>query len=56
MPPPLIEQLKAGGRMVIPVGGRFTTQTLLLLEKTADGEIITRQYGSVIFVPLTGEH
>ncbi len=56
VPPPLIEQLKPGGRMVIPVGGRFTTQTLLLLEKTADGEIITRQYGSVIFVPLTGEH
>ena len=42
--------------MVIPVGGRFTTQTLLLLEKTGDGEIITRQYGAVLFVPLTGEH
>jgi protein-L-isoaspartate(D-aspartate) O-methyltransferase len=56
VPPPLIEQLKPGGRMVIPVGGRFTTQTLLLLEKTADGEIITRQYGAVLFVPLTGEH
>jgi protein-L-isoaspartate(D-aspartate) O-methyltransferase len=56
VPPPLIEQLKPGGLMVIPVGGRFTTQTLLLLEKTEDGEIITRQYGAVLFVPLTGEH
>ena len=56
VPPPLIEQLKPGGRMVIPVGGRFTTQTLLLLEKTEEGEIITRQYGAVLFVPLTGEH
>ncbi len=56
VPPPLIEQLKPGGRMVIPVGGRFTTQTLLLLEKTDSGEVITRQYGAVRFVPLTGKH
>ena len=56
VPPPLIEQLKPGGRMIIPVGGRFLTQTLLLLEKTAEGQVITRQYGAVRFVPLTGEH
>jgi len=56
VPPPLIEQLKPGGRMVIPVGGRFMTQTLLLLEKTESGEVVTRQYGAVRFVPLTGEH
>ena len=56
VPPPLIQQLKPGGLMVIPVGGRFMTQTLLLLEKTDNGEVITRQYGAVRFVPLTGEH
>ena len=56
VPPPLIEQLKPGGRMVIPVGGRFMTQTLLLLEKTEKGEVITRQFGAVRFVPLTGKH
>ena len=56
VPPPLIEQLKPGGLMVIPVGGRFMTQTLLLLLKTENGEVITRQYGAVRFVPLTGEH
>ena len=56
VPPPLIEQLKPGGRMVIPVGGQFMTQQLLLLEKGNDGEIITRQIGAVRFVPLTGEH
>lgn len=56
VPPPLIEQLKPGGRMVIPVGGRFMTQLLLLLEKGEEGEIITRQIGAVRFVPLTGEH
>ena len=56
VPPPLIAQLKPGGRMVIPVGGRFLTQTLLLLEKTEEGEVITRQFGAVRFVPLTGKH
>ncbi len=56
VPPPLIEQLKPGGFMVIPVGSQFLTQDLLLLEKTADGEIITRHYGAVRFVPLTGKH
>ena len=56
VPPPLIEQLRPGGRMVIPVGGRFMTQLLLLLEKGDDGEIVTRQIGAVRFVPLTGKH
>jgi len=56
VPPPLIEQLKPGGRMVIPVGGRFTTQTLLMIEKTDTGQVITRQFGAVRFVPLTGKH
>jgi protein-L-isoaspartate(D-aspartate) O-methyltransferase len=53
VPPPLIRQLKPGGRMIVPVGGRFMTQQLLLLEKTDDGEIITRQIAAVRFVPLT---
>jgi protein-L-isoaspartate(D-aspartate) O-methyltransferase len=56
VPPPLIKQLKPGGRMVIPVGGRFMTQELLLVTKTRDGEITTRQILPVRFVPLTGGH
>jgi len=56
VPPPLIRQLKPGGRMVIPVGSRFAVQHLLLIEKTADEEIVTRQITAVRFVPLTGEH
>ncbi|MDH3266323.1 MAG: protein-L-isoaspartate(D-aspartate) O-methyltransferase, partial [Gammaproteobacteria bacterium] len=56
VPAPLIRQLKRGGRMVIPVGGRFTTQQLLLIEKTTGDEIITRQIAAVRFVPLTGKH
>ena len=56
VPPPLIAQLKPGGRMVIPVGGHFLVQYLLLVEKTAAGEILTRQISGVRFVPLTGDH
>ncbi len=55
VPPSLIQQLRPGGRMIIPVGGRFMTQQLLLLEKTDDDEIITRQIAAVRFVPLTRE-
>jgi len=56
VPPPLVSQLKPGGRMVIPVGSRFLTQQLLLIEKQADGQLVTRQILPVKFVPLTGEH
>ncbi|HEY3052092.1 MAG TPA: protein-L-isoaspartate(D-aspartate) O-methyltransferase [Thermoanaerobaculia bacterium] len=53
IPPPLVQQLKPGGTMMIPVGGPFTTQYLLLVRKTADGRITTRQVLPVAFVPLT---
>lgn len=56
VPPPLIRQLKPGGRMVIPVGSRFTVQYLVVVEKTADGAVTTRQLLPVAFVPLTGGH
>ncbi len=54
IPPPLIAQLKPGGRLVIPVGGRFATQSLVLVEKSMDGAVTTRELLSVRFVPLTG--
>jgi protein-L-isoaspartate(D-aspartate) O-methyltransferase len=53
VPPPLVDQLKPGGRMVIPVGGMFATQHLTLLEKTGSGEVLTRQILPVRFVPFT---
>jgi protein-L-isoaspartate(D-aspartate) O-methyltransferase len=56
VPPPLIRQLKPGGRMVIPVGAQFLTQYLLLVEKSADGTVSTRQILPVRFVPLVGKH
>ena len=55
VPPPLIDQLRPGGRMVIPVGSRFFVQQLLLVEKTMDGKVKTRQVLPVRFVPLTGK-
>jgi protein-L-isoaspartate(D-aspartate) O-methyltransferase len=55
VPPPLIQQLKVGGRMIIPVGGQFMVQQLLMIEKTDDQAIITRQIAAVRFVPLTGK-
>ena len=56
VPPALIDQLKPGGRMVIPVGSPFLTQQLVLIEKDDAGEIKTRQLLPVAFVPLTGSH
>ncbi len=56
IPPPLIQQLKNGGRMVIPVGGFFMVQSLVLVSKDRKGEITTRNLLPVRFVPLTGGH
>jgi len=55
IPPPLVRQLKVGGRMVIPVGAAFMVQQLMLVEKNPDGTITTRQILPVAFVPLTGK-
>lgn len=56
IPHALIDQLKPGGRMMIPVGGNFMTQQLLLITKNSEGELQTQQILPVRFVPLTGEH
>ena len=54
IPPPLVRQLKPGGRMVIPVGAPFLAQYLTLVDKGVDGAVTTRQILPVQFVPLTG--
>jgi len=54
IPAPLVEQLKEGGRMVIPVGERFG-QTLLKIVKTPQGPVTERSIPCV-FVPLIGNH
>ncbi|XP_078440744.1 protein-L-isoaspartate O-methyltransferase-like isoform X2 [Wolffia australiana] len=53
LPEPLIQQLKPGGRMVIPVGNIF--QELKVVNKNMDGSISTRDETSVRYVPLTSK-
>jgi protein-L-isoaspartate(D-aspartate) O-methyltransferase len=56
IPPPLVEQLRPGGRLVVPVGERFAVQHLLLVHKLDDERVQIRQILPVRFVPLTGGH
>jgi protein-L-isoaspartate(D-aspartate) O-methyltransferase len=53
IPKPLIEQLKSGGVLVIPVGGVYLYQTLLRIRKR-DSQVTEENLGGVAFVPLTG--
>jgi len=52
IPPPLIEQLKVGGRLVMPLGSAYATQQLTVVEKIAAGETKTRSMMLVRFVPF----
>jgi protein-L-isoaspartate(D-aspartate) O-methyltransferase len=52
VPQALIDQLKPGGRLIVPVGPRFRVQQLQLIEKDASGATTTREVSSVMFVPL----
>jgi len=56
IPPPLVEQLKPGGRMVVPLGNPFQVQTLMLVTKGSKGprDIQVRSLMPVAFVPLIG--
>jgi len=56
IPPPLLQQLKPGGKLVIPVGKEHGSQELLLVEVDDAGEISRQSVLPVRFVPLTGEH
>ena len=55
VPPALLEQLRPGGRMIIPVGPRHGDQELLLITKDAAGTVTPRTVLPVAFVPLTGD-
>lgn len=54
IPEPLVEQLKPGGIMVIPVGDYF--QELILVKKDKKGKIKKENRGGVVFVPLIGKY
>jgi protein-L-isoaspartate(D-aspartate) O-methyltransferase len=53
VPAPLVEQLKIGGRLVVPVGSQYEDQSLQVIEKRADGTLRTTHVLSVMFVPFT---
>ncbi|HLE71098.1 MAG TPA: protein-L-isoaspartate(D-aspartate) O-methyltransferase [Vicinamibacteria bacterium] len=55
VPPPLVEQLAPGAILVIPVGPQSQVQSLLRIEKAADGTTVTREILPVVFVPLVRE-
>jgi protein-L-isoaspartate(D-aspartate) O-methyltransferase len=55
VPEPLVEQLKSGGVLVIPVGGVYLYQTLVRIRKR-DGRVLRENLGGVAFVPLVGKH
>ena len=52
VPPALVEQLKPGGRMIIPVGSTLSIQMLKVIEKGTDGRLRVRDQIPVRFVPL----
>ncbi|RLG71669.1 MAG: protein-L-isoaspartate O-methyltransferase [Methanobacteriota archaeon] len=54
IPPPLLEQLKEGGRLIIPLGSTKYYQTLTLIKKK-DGKLETKHLTTVRFVPMTGK-
>lgn len=53
IPQSLIDQLKPGGRLVMPVGGQFETQQLRVLTKSSDGSLQQTNVLPVRFVPIT---
>jgi protein-L-isoaspartate(D-aspartate) O-methyltransferase len=55
IPPPLLEQLKPGGRMILPVEGQFGFQHLVLITKDRKGNLHKKNVMPVRFVPMTGE-
>lgn len=56
VPPPLLAQLKPGGRLVAPIALPAGRQVLTLVIKAADGTVSSREVMDVRFVPLTGPH
>ena len=55
IPQPLLDQLAAGGKMVIPVGGQFQTQYMVEVTKNRKGKISRKEHYPVRFVPMTGK-
>lgn len=54
IPQPLVAQLQPGGILIVPVGGRFSSQELIKARKDGSGRIEQTSFGGVAFVPLIG--
>jgi len=55
-PQPLLDQLKPEGRMILPLGESLNFQTLTVVTRKTDGELLYRRITGVVFVPMTGPH
>ncbi|KXA92537.1 protein-L-isoaspartate O-methyltransferase [candidate division MSBL1 archaeon SCGC-AAA259E17] len=53
---PFVNQTETGGRIAVPVGSHYMSQTLLIVEKTGENETEVQRHGGCAFVPLVGEH
>jgi protein-L-isoaspartate(D-aspartate) O-methyltransferase len=56
IPQPLVDQLKPGAKLVLPLGAPYGHQELIVVDKQFDGTIDAREVLAVAFVPLTGKH
>lgn len=55
VPQPLIDQLKVGGRLVMPIGSSWSNELILVMTKQPDGSVRRCSLGPSLFVPLTGK-
>ena len=55
VPPALLSQLASPGRMIIPVGGEYESQSLMVIDRNEDGETTYKDEMGVVYVPLTSE-
>lgn len=56
VPEPLKEQLKIGGKLVMPVGANYQLQELVCMKRVVEDEFKTQRLGGVVFVPMIGKH
>ena len=54
VPRPLLDQLKPGGKLILPLGNVRYSQNMTLIEKDSQGKMHTSQHGQVRFVPMVG--
>jgi len=56
IPPPLVQQLKPNGKLIVPLGEQLNHQTLTVITKLVNNDLIFKKILGVVFVPMTGPH